>query len=150
MPTTLLLAPPDFQTFRHSSLLSRGYKYQRLEPNLHVLAERARMAASCLHLPSKSHCGIAKNFAQANSLQKINVKTVIRIQKDFFMYYSYVYTNRVCLPNFCPCLLHYLSRTRQEELRRAFPEAFLALSPPLEPDLNFFFQNIKNLKVHFP
>ena len=52
------------------------------------------MAASYLHLPSKSHRGIAKIFAQVNSLQKIIVKTVIRCQKDFFSYYSYPYTNR--------------------------------------------------------
>jgi len=53
------------------------------------------MAASCLHLPSKSHRGIAKIFAQVNSLQKIIAKTAIRSQKDFFSYYSYPYTNRV-------------------------------------------------------
>ena len=52
------------------------------------------MAASCLHLPSKSHRGIAKNFAQVNSLQKIIAKTVIRIKKDFSKHCSYVYTNR--------------------------------------------------------
>ena len=94
MPPTLLQAPPHFQTFQHPSLLSRVYKSERLDLNLYALAERASMAASCLHLPSKSHRGIAKIFAQVNSLQKISVKTVVRIQKDFFLYYSYPYTNR--------------------------------------------------------
>ena len=78
--------PPDFQTFRHSCLLIRGYISRRLEHNLHGLAERASMAASYLHLPSKSHRGIAKIFAQVNSLQKIIVKNVIRTQKEFFSY----------------------------------------------------------------
>ena len=95
MPLTLLLAPLNFQTFRHPSILSRGYKSQRLEPNLYVLAERASMAASCLHLPSKSHRGIAKYFVQVNSLLQINAKTVIRTQKEFFSYYRYVFTYRV-------------------------------------------------------
>ena len=63
MPPTFLVALPDFQTFRRPSLLSGRYKSQRLEPNLHELAERAGMAASCLHLPSKSHHGIAKIFS---------------------------------------------------------------------------------------
>ena len=88
MPPTLLLVPPDFQTFRHSYLLSCGYKSQLLDPNLYVLAERAGMAASYLHLPSKSHRGIAKIFVQVNSLHQINVKNVIRTQKEFFSYCS--------------------------------------------------------------
>ena len=87
-------ALPDFQTFQHSCLLSLGYISQHLEPNLHGLAERASVAASYLHLPSKSHRGIAKIFAQVNSLQKNIVKNVIRTQKEFFSYCSYVYTNR--------------------------------------------------------
>ena len=63
MPPTFLVALSDFLTFRRSDLLSGRYKSERLEPNLHGLAERAGMAASCLHLPSKSHRGIAKIFA---------------------------------------------------------------------------------------
>ena len=63
MPPTFLVALPDSQTFRRPGLLSGRYKSQRLEPNLHELAERAGMAASCLHLPSKSHRGIAKIFS---------------------------------------------------------------------------------------
>ena len=66
MPPTLLLVPPDFQTFRHPSLLSRGYISQHLDPNLHGLAERASMAASCLHLPSKSHRSNKKSLIQLN------------------------------------------------------------------------------------
>jgi hypothetical protein len=62
MPPTLLLTPPDFQTFQHPSLLSRGYISQLLDPNLHGLAERASMAASYLHLPSKGNHWIAKMF----------------------------------------------------------------------------------------
>ena len=71
-------SPLDFQTFLHPCLLSRGYKSQRLDLNLHGLAERASMAASYLHLPSKSHRGIAKKFVQVNSLHQINVKNAIR------------------------------------------------------------------------
>ena len=55
MPPILLQAPPDFLTFRQPSLLSRGYKSERLNLILYVLAEWASMAACCLHLPSKSH-----------------------------------------------------------------------------------------------
>ena len=90
MPPTLLVVLLDFQTFRQPCLLSRGYISQPLEPKLHGLAARAGMAASYLHLPSKSHRGIAKIFAQVNSLQKIIVKTVIRTQNEFFLYSSYL------------------------------------------------------------
>jgi hypothetical protein len=65
-----------------------------LDPNLLGLAERASLAASYLHLPSKSHRGIAKKFVQVNSLHQINAKNVIRIQKEFFSYSSYLYTYR--------------------------------------------------------
>ena len=47
------------------------------------LAEWARMAASYLHLPSKSHRGIAKIFALVNSLQKIIVKLSSESKKTF-------------------------------------------------------------------
>ena len=90
--------PLDFQTFRHLYLFSHGYRSQPCELKSSCLAEWARMAASYLHLPSKSHRGIAKIFAQVNSLQKIIAKTAIRSQKDFFSYYSYPYTNRELLP----------------------------------------------------
>jgi hypothetical protein len=50
------------------------------------------MAASCLHLPSKSHRGIEKIFAQVNSLLKIIAKMSSEPRKSFS---SYVYTNRV-------------------------------------------------------
>jgi hypothetical protein len=53
------------------------------------------MAAGYLHLPSKSHRGIAKFFVQVNSLHQINIKTGIRTQKDFFMHSSYLFTYRV-------------------------------------------------------
>ena len=62
MPPILLQAPPDFMTFRQPSLLSRGYKSERLNLILYVLAEWASMAACCLHLPSKSHHSNKKNI----------------------------------------------------------------------------------------
>ena len=99
MPSHYYSALPDFQTFRHSYLLIRRYISRRLEPNLRGLAERAGMAASYLHLPSKSHRGIAKIFAQVNSLQKIIAKSVIRTQKEFFSYCSYGYTTRAMPEN---------------------------------------------------
>jgi hypothetical protein len=65
-----------------------------LDTNLHGLAERASMAASYLHLPSKSHRGIANFLVQVNSLHEINAKTVIRTQKEFFYHCSYPFTYR--------------------------------------------------------
>ena len=69
------------------------------------------MAASYLHLPSKSHCGIAKFFVQLNSLHQINIKTGIRMQKDFFMHSSHLFTYRD-LPQLVKTVL-------QKKLRRS-------------------------------
>ena len=82
-PPRYYLSPPYFQTFRHPWLLSRGYIFRRLDPNLLGLAERASLAASYLHLPSKSHRGIAKKFVQVNSLHQINIKQASEPRKTF-------------------------------------------------------------------
>ena len=66
VPPRLLLGPLDYQTFRRPSLLSCGYKSRRLDLNLSGLAERASLAASCLHQPSKSHRSNKKSLIQLN------------------------------------------------------------------------------------
>ena len=43
---------PRFSELPTFLLPSRGYKFQRLDPNLSGLAERAGMAASCMYVPA--------------------------------------------------------------------------------------------------
>jgi hypothetical protein len=66
VPSYNLKRPPRFSDLPTLLLLSLGYKFRRLDPNLSGLAERAGMAASCLYQPSKGHRSNKKSLMPLN------------------------------------------------------------------------------------
>ena len=94
MSSTLQLAPFTFSNLPTLFFALSWVNILTLGTEFFMFGRKGWNGHALLVEPSKSHCGIAKIFAQVNSLQKIIVKNAIRTQKEFFAHCSYVYTTR--------------------------------------------------------
>ena len=94
MPPTLLEVPPRISDLPTFLFALSWVNILTLGTAIFMFGRKGWDGHALLVQPSKSHRGIAKIFAQVNSLQKIIAKSAIRTQKDFFKHCSYVYTTR--------------------------------------------------------
>ena len=92
--SALSFTPPIFSDLPTSLLALLWVNILTLGTAIFMFGRKGWDGHALLVEPSKSHRGIAKIFAQVNSLQKISVKSAIRTYKEFFSHCSYVYTNR--------------------------------------------------------